>query len=81
MSCHDKQKEVIRSHKDFDPLIDNQLWSYTRLSKYLDVPIPTIRDWVYKRLVSFVKVGRHVRFKPSDIQQWLIERTFSDEHP
>ena len=50
---------------------DNQLWTIDQLAKFLDVPAATIRDWVYKRLIPFVKAGRHVRFKPSDIHRWL----------
>lgn len=80
MSCVEYKKGVLAMNRETPSFIDNQLWSYTRLSEYLDVPIPTIRDWVYKRLIPFIKVGRHVRFKPSDIQSWLIERTFNDEH-
>ena len=63
------------------PLFDNQLLSITRLSEYLDVPIMTIRDWVYKRQIPFVKVGRHVRFSPSDVQRWLSERSYGNGHP
>ena len=54
-----------------DQLIDNQLWSIDRLAQYLDVPAATIRDWCYKRKIPFVKAGRSVRFKPSDVEKWL----------
>ncbi len=53
------------------PLIDNQLLTIIRLSKYLDVPVATIRDWTHKRKIPFIKVGRHTRFKFSDIETWL----------
>jgi len=56
-------------------LIDNQLWSINRLAEYLSVPVATVRDWCYKRLIPFVKVGRHIRFKPSDIEVWLKQRS------
>ncbi len=48
-----------------------------RLSEYLDVPIATIRDWCHKRRIPFVKVGHHVRFKLSDVQLWLAERSLN----
>ena len=71
MSCIDIKKNII---SDEDPLIDNQLWSIDRLAQYIDVSISTIRDWVYKRKIPFVKLGRHIRFKPSDISDWIQKR-------
>jgi excisionase family DNA binding protein len=68
MACTDIIKEAIEAQ---ELLIENQLWSIERLAQYLDVPEATIRDWVYKRRVPFVKVGRHVRFKPSDVDEWI----------
>ncbi|MFH1446387.1 MAG: helix-turn-helix domain-containing protein [Chloroflexota bacterium] len=61
-------------------LIDNQLWSIDRLAEYLDVPAATVKDWVYKRQIPFVKAGRHVRFKYSDVQKWLTEKGCGDGH-
>lgn len=55
------------------------LWTVDRLAEYLDVPIPTIRDWCYKRTIPFIKVGRLVRFKPKDIETWL-ETNHVPEH-
>jgi len=56
-----------------EQLIDNQLWSVDRLAQYLDVPVATVRDWCYKRKIPFIKAGRHVRFKFSDVEKWLEE--------
>ncbi|OGQ48134.1 MAG: hypothetical protein A3I09_04490, partial [Deltaproteobacteria bacterium RIFCSPLOWO2_02_FULL_47_10] len=53
------------------PLFDNQLMSIKSLSKYLDVPAGTIRDWIYKRQIPYLKAGRLVRFNFSDIRLWL----------
>lgn len=52
-------------------LFDNRLWSVGDLSNYLSTPVGTIRDWVFKRQIPFYKVGRHIRFRPSDIEVWL----------
>ncbi len=61
-------------------LFDN-LWSVERLSEYLSVPIATVRDWVYKRKIPFIKVGdRLIRFNPSDVFEWLAERKKGDGH-
>lgn len=52
---------------------DNQLWTYKETAHYLNVPVPTLKDWVYKRRIKFVKVGKHIRFRPSDVEKWLEE--------
>lgn len=55
-------------------LFDN-LYTIENLSKFLNVPAGTIRDWVYKRQIPFQKLGRLIRFHPLDIQKWLNERS------
>lgn len=81
MSCLNSQEEVFVRQQQTAPLIDNQLLSIDRLAEYLDVPPATIRDWCYKRQIPFVKVGRLVRFIPSDVQRWLSERSHGNGHP
>jgi excisionase family DNA binding protein len=75
MSCQNKQEALPK-----DKLIDNQLWSVDRLAQYLDVPVATIRDWCYKRKIPFVKAGRSVRFKFSDVEKWLAIRGNNGHH-
>lgn len=81
MTCTNIEKGISMNQQSSTPLIDNRLLSIKRLSEYLDVPMMTIRDWIYKRQIPFVKVGRHVRFKPSDVQRWLTERSHGNGHP
>ncbi len=50
---------------------DNQLVTYEQLSECIKVPKKTLQDWVYKRQIPFVKVGKHIRFKVSEIERWL----------
>lgn len=57
------------------PFFDKQLLTIEDLSHYLNVPIATIRDWVFKRQLPYKKIGRHVRFDPLDIREWLCERS------
>lgn len=71
----------MNKDKGRSQLFDNQLWSVDRLAKFLDVPAATIRDWCYKKRIPFVKVGRLVRFKPSDVQRWLSEGSSEYGHP
>lgn len=81
MTCEGVGNDGNMRHQATSSLFDNQLLSVDRLSKFLDVPAATIRDWVYKRLIPFVKVGRHIRFTPSDVQRWLSERSHGNGHP
>jgi len=81
MGCENSREGIVLGGRKTAPLFDNQLWSITRLAQYFDVPIPTLRDWVYKRQIPFVKVGRLVRFQPSDVQRWLSERSHGNGHP
>ena len=78
MTC-EKIGNEIRAHQQLSaPFIDKQLLSVPRLAEYLDVPVATVRDWIYKRQIPFVKAGRHVRFVPSDVLGWLSDRRKTD---
>lgn len=78
MTCNIPHESVTTDQQSSSPFIDNQLWSIKRLAEFLDVPATTIRDWCYKRLIPFFKAGRHVRFRPSDVEKWLSERGVGD---
>lgn len=39
------------------------------------IPERTLRTLVNTRRIPFVKVGKFLRFKPSDLQGWLEENT------
>jgi len=56
------------SAKVFENLV-----TYEQLSERLNVPVNTLRDWVYKRKIPFVKAGRLIRFKISEIERWLVQ--------
>ena len=40
----------------------------------LGVCIKTVYGWVNMRRIPFIKVGRLVRFDPSDIEAWISAR-------
>lgn len=60
-------------------LFDNQLMTIEDLSKFLNVPVPTIRDWKYKKKIPFIKLGRSLRFSFPDISKWLNERSHYED--
>jgi excisionase family DNA binding protein len=45
-----------------------------QLAEYLQVSKGTIHNWIYQRKVPCFKIGRRVRFKRDDIEQWAEEK-------
>jgi len=41
------------------------------LSELLRVPISTIWQWTFKKIIPYYKIGRHCLFKEDEIMQWL----------
>jgi excisionase family DNA binding protein len=53
-----------------EPLIDVQ-----QLADYLDVPVKTLYAWRHRREgPPAFRVGRHLRYRRTDIQQWIQQR-------
>jgi excisionase family DNA binding protein len=51
-----------------------QHWSTKELAKKLEVKESTVRSWVFKKEIPYVKIGRLVRFRKSAILDWLSEK-------
>ncbi len=48
------------------------LWTNRELAEYVQVPVTTVDYWRFKGTgPRFVRIGRHVRYQQSDIDQWL----------
>ena len=57
----------------------DRLLTVQDLADYLDVPIATVYAWRYRRQgPPGFRVGRHLRFRWSDIQQWNSDRLTAD---
>lgn len=55
-------------------IFDNQhLVTIAQLSRALQIPEKTLRDWVYKRQIPFLKVGKLIRFRVSEIESWISQ--------
>jgi len=52
----------------------NKLMSIPEVAEYLGVKISTIYDWVHCRQIPYHKIGRLVRFRPSDIDAWIASK-------
>jgi excisionase family DNA binding protein len=54
-----------------EPLISAQ-----ELAEYLDVPVATVYAWRYHRQgPPGLRVGRHLRYRRIDINEWIEQRT------
>ena len=55
---------------------DKRFISTEELSELLDIPAPSIATWRFRgEGPKYLKLGRHVRYDVSDVEQWLRERT------
>lgn len=49
------------------------LWTVRDVAGFLNIKEATVRDWVYRRTIPFLKVGRILRFVPIEIEKWATE--------
>jgi excisionase family DNA binding protein len=57
----------------------NRMLSVQDLADYLDVPVATIYAWRCRRQgPPGFRVGRHLRFRWSDVEQWISDRLTAD---
>ena len=73
----EKNHSPVENHfiKLFENCID-RLLSAKELAVILGVPIKTLRDWILKRKIPFVKVEKLIRFHPITVAIWLTEKSF-----
>ena len=51
------------------------LWSIQDAATYLRVPVGTLYQWRHRGIgPRAFKVGRHLRYDPSDIRAWLLSQ-------
>jgi len=54
---------------------NNELLSPSELAELLRIPVSTLYNWRYNRLgPPGFRVGRHLRYRREDVDQWLNER-------
>jgi excisionase family DNA binding protein len=56
------------------PQVESDYFTTNELADYLQVTLPTVYKYVAKKEIPYVKLGRFVRFKKSDIEQWLADK-------
>jgi predicted DNA-binding transcriptional regulator AlpA len=54
------------------PVSQNKLASPPEAADYLCVPVQTLAQWRWRGIgPKSIKVGRHIRYRWSDIEKWL----------
>lgn len=53
------------------------LMTVLELAAWLNLKESTIRKWVCYRKIPYISVGRAVRFRREDIEEWLKDRSIS----
>lgn len=52
-----------------------KLLTADQLAELVGVPAKTIADWRSRSIgPAFVRVGRHVRYRPADVEAWLSKQ-------
>ena len=59
----------------------DQLLSVEDLAEYLEVPVATVHAWRHRRQgPPGFRVGRHLRFRSSDVERWIDDRIAQTRH-
>ncbi|WAC06733.1 MAG: helix-turn-helix domain-containing protein [Thermodesulfobacteriota bacterium] len=56
-----------------------QLLDTTKASQFLGISKNTLYEWIVQKKVPHVKVGRLVKFRREDLEEWLKQRTKEEE--
>ena len=59
---------------------EEKLVDIREAARFLAVSVSTLYGWVWQRKISFVKVGRAVRFEMSDLRKFIEENRFQATH-
>lgn len=58
--------------------MEQHLQSSIEVSERLGIPERTLGQWRYRGVgPDFIHVGRHVRYRPEDVDRWLDRQTIS----
>lgn len=52
----------------------DNLFDVSQVAERLGVGERFVRRLVSERRIPFLKIGRHVRFKPNDLEEWILSQ-------
>jgi excisionase family DNA binding protein len=53
----------------------DRLLTISEVAERLQIKIPFLRKLIFQRRIPVSRIGRVIRFKPSEIERWLSERS------
>lgn len=53
----------------------DKLLTAKQVSELLEVKLDTVYDWVHRGRIPYVKLGRLVRFRKTEVFQWVESHT------
>ncbi|MDD3012385.1 MAG: helix-turn-helix domain-containing protein [Candidatus Gastranaerophilales bacterium] len=56
------------------------LLDVTQLAQMLKIEVSTIYDWVHKKKIKYIKIGRLLRFRQEDIEALIQSNTYEKEY-
>jgi excisionase family DNA binding protein len=51
-----------------------RFYTIQEVSEYLGIEVSTLYAWVHTRQIPYYKIGRLVKFKVEEIEQWVNQR-------
>jgi excisionase family DNA binding protein len=51
-----------------------KLLTAKQVADLLEVQVSTVYDWVYRKRIPYVKLGRLIRFKKTELFRWVDSR-------
>lgn len=51
------------------------LWGPKDVAAYLNIPLQTLYQWRVRGYgPPSVRIGKHVRYRPADVEQWIADQ-------
>ena len=49
----------------------SELWTIEDVADFLKVKTSVVKYWLHTSGIPFLKIGKHYRFDPNDIREWM----------
>lgn len=51
--------------------LEKRLWTLEDVAEFLQVKVSVIKYWMYSAGLPYFKLGKHTRFSPYDLKDWV----------
>ncbi len=66
-----KPRRTTGAKKKAEDVLGAELWSYEEAAEKLRISESTLRKWTAARKIPFVRVGRRVRFRHQELDDYI----------